>query len=116
MRAAAVLVALAGEGRAEPPAASPPPSEAPVIETIEETTVGELNGVRVPMGSMTTGTYALPGGREARGLICALALPGDTGVFVGMGSVVAVGGARWEVVAIEKASGEPGSVSLKRLD
>lgn len=87
----------------------------PVIETIEETTVGDLDGVRVPMGNMTRGTYTLPDGTEQTGLICALALK-PSPQFVGKGSVVEIDGARWEVTAIEKEGTAPGSVTLRRLD
>lgn len=87
-----------------------------LIETIDETTVGDLGGVRVPMGNMTTGTYTLPDGSEGRGTICSLALPGQVGVFVGLGSVVDVQGTRWEVVGIEKPPGQLGSVTLRRRD
>lgn len=107
---AALLLACA---LASEPAPEPPKKDADVIETIEETTVGDLDGNRVPMGNMTTGRYTLPDGTEKEGLICALALEGGA-VFVGLGSVVEVDGARWEVVAIEKPEGKPGSVSLQK--
>lgn len=87
-----------------------------MIETIEETTVGDLNGVRVPMGNMTRGTYTLPDGREQKGWICSLVIGPGPGVFVGVGSVVEVGGARWEVVDVQKTPGQLGSVSLQRLE
>lgn len=100
------------------PAAPPaqPSTEDAVIETIDETTVGDLDGVRVPMGNVTHGSYTLPDGREAEGPICSLALPGQTGVFVGEGSVVEVEGTRWEVLSVEAPKGELGSVTLKKLD
>lgn len=116
-------VACAGEPAPPSPAAPPAATETPVrsetpllIETIDETTVGDLGGVRVPMGNMTTGTYTLPDGSERRGTICSLALPGQVGVFVGLGSVVDVQGTRWEVIGIEKPPGQLGSVTLRRLD
>ncbi len=88
---------------------------APVRETIDETTVGMLGEHRVPMGNMTTGAYTRADGTEARGVICSLVIdPSQPGVFVGLGSVVTVGGVRWEVVAIEKTPGELGSVTLER--
>ncbi len=93
----------------------PPVIRPPVQENIEETTVGLLAGVRVPMGNMTRGSYVLPDGRAAVGLICALAIPGGAAVFVGEGSEVEVGGVRWRVVGIEKRSGELGSVTLEKL-
>lgn len=88
-----------------------------MIETIDETTVGDLDGARVPMGNMSSGDYLLPDGSTASGLKCALVVdPAAPGVFVGMGSVVTVQGARWQVVAIEKTAGSLGSVTLQRLD
>ena len=96
---------------AEPVEQAPP---APVTEVIEETTVGMLGAVRVPMGNMTVGGYTLPDGTARRGWICSLALEGG-GVFVGEGSRVTVGGAVWEVVAVQKAPGELGSVTLRQV-
>ena len=89
--------------------------EPAMIEIIDETTVGDLDGVRVPMGNMTTGSYTLPDGTEKRGLICSLALPNQAGVFVGKGSVIELEGARWEVIDIDKPERRLGSVSLKKL-
>lgn len=85
------------------------------IEVIDETTVGELGGARVPMASMTIGDYTLPDGTSARGWICWLAGAAG-GVFVGLGSVVPVGEQRWEVIAVEKTPGELGSVTLRSVD
>lgn len=87
-----------------------------ILETIEETTVGDLGGVSVPMGNMTTGSYTLPDGSTTSGTICSLAISEGPGVFVGLGSEVQVGGATWRVVAIEKTRGQPGSVTLQRVD
>lgn len=87
----------------------------PVVETIDENTVGDLDGVRVPMGNMTHGSYTLPDGRTAQGLICALALPGGPGVFVGPGSEVEVGGQLWRVEATQRPAPGEGSVSLRLL-
>jgi hypothetical protein len=87
-----------------------------VIEEIEETTVGMLNGHRVPMGNMIRETdYTLTDGTKKRGMVCSLVIDGKTGIFVGLGSVVSVGEDKWEIVAIEKAMGELGSVQLKLL-
>lgn len=95
------------------PTAAPPAAGVDVIETIEETTVGDLGGVSVPMGNMFVDTYTLPDGTTTKGLVCALALESGA-VFVGKGSVVTVGATAWEVVAIEKPAGKLGSVSLKK--
>lgn len=119
---AALLFSLlaCGGGRAPSPAPAPaaPPSPSdpmPIIETIDETTVGDLAGTPVPMGNMTTGTYTLPDGSTATGPICSLALPGGPGVFVGVGSEVEVGGHLWRVVAVEKTRGELGRVTLQQV-
>ncbi len=88
---------------------------AELIETIEETTVGDLGGVRVPMGNMTQGAYTLPDGSQRHGWICALALPPGPGTFVGAGSVVTVEGTPWEVLEVNKTPGVLGSVRLRRL-
>lgn len=96
-------------------AADPAAQEAAVIETIEETTVGDLDGVRVPMANMTQGDYVLPDGTTRRGWICALVIPGAPAVFVGAGSQVTVGGVRWEVLDVQKNAGALGTVTLKRL-
>jgi hypothetical protein len=108
---------------AAPPPAAPPPgeetppvTEAPVIESIEETTVGDLDGTRVPMGNVTNGSYTLPDGTEKRGPICSLALPGQIGEFVGAGSVVTVDGTRWEVTEVVNPAEGLGSVTLKMLE
>ena len=84
-------------------------------ESIEETTVGMLGAVRVPMGNMTHGRYRKGDGQEETGRICALALPGGT-IFVGEGSEVEVDGSRWRVLSVEKSPGELGTVSLECVD
>lgn len=81
-------------------------------ESIEETTVGMLGEVRVPMGNMTHGRYRRADGQEDTGRICALALPTGT-IFVGEGSEIEVGGSRWRVLAVDKSPGELGAVSLE---
>ena len=107
------LVAFAGEPGPSPSASEP----AVIIEEIEETTVGDLGGERVPMGNVTRGRYTLPDGSEREGPICSLVLPGGApGVFVGAGSVVEVAGHRWEVLEVESPPAGPGNVRLKRLD
>lgn len=87
----------------------------PMIETIDETTVGDLGGKSVPMGNMTRMDYTLPDGTTRNGLVCSLAIGGRVGVFVGLDSIVDVEGTRWQVIAIEKTPGQLGSVTLKKL-
>lgn len=99
----------------EPTAMSGLSNGSTVIESIEETTVGELSGLRVGMASVTTGEYALADGSRKTGRMCALAINGAVGVFVGVGSVVTVNGARWEIIGLEKTPGELGEVRLRLL-
>ena len=86
-----------------------------MIVTIDETTVGDLDGFPVPMGNMIQDDYTLPDGTSRHGTVCALALP-EGGTFVGVGSVVQVGDARWQVTAVDKPKGELGSVTLEKLE
>ena len=118
-----LLLAACASPKPAPPVPPPavyqsPPSvdETAMIESIEETTVGDLDGTPVPMGNMTVMDYDLPDGRSRHGLVCSLALPGQIGTFVGLGSVIQVGDARWEVVGIEKPDDDNGEVTLKKLD
>lgn len=103
--------AIAGE----PAPSTGPPPVTPLIETIDETTVGDLAGKSVPMGNMTRMDYTLPDGTTRNGLVCSLAIAGRVGVFVGLDSVVDVEGAHWQVISIEKTPGQLGSVTLKKL-
>jgi hypothetical protein len=96
-------------------AAAPPQETVSVIETIDETTVGDLDGTRVPMGNVTTGSYVLPDGTRKTGPICSLALPGDTSEFVGVGSVVTVAGTVWQVTEVVNPPEGLGSVTLRMV-
>ncbi|TNE87907.1 MAG: hypothetical protein EP330_16575 [Deltaproteobacteria bacterium] len=83
--------------------------------SIEETTVGDLDGARVAVGTVvTSGKYTLPDGTEAKGVAAVLALPDDSSVWVGAGSVIAVDGTTWTVLEVKKQPGENGEVLLKR--
>lgn len=93
---------------------APKPEEGPVIEIIEETAVGNLNGVDVPMANVTNNyTFKLPDGSEGKGKACLLILP-EADVWVGVGSEVQVGGATWRVTKIDSPEGETGSVTLEK--
>lgn len=81
---------------------------------IDETTVGLVGRERVPMGNMCRGTYTRADGTSAEGWMCSLAIGGQIGVFVGEGSEVEIGGARWAIVRVDKEPGELGSVTLER--
>ena len=86
------------------------------IEEIEETTVGFLNGHRVPMGNMiASAEYSLPDGSRVTGPVCSLAIDGNVGIFVGAGSVVDVGTDKWKVLQVELSEDDLGSVQLQKL-
>ena len=87
-----------------------------MIETIDETTVGDLDGTRVPMGNVTKGAYTLPDGTQKRGVICSLVVTDGPGVFVGAGSIVTVNGTQWKVLNVEQPPNDLGSVTLQRVD
>ena len=87
-----------------------------MIEEIDETTVGDLDGVRVPMANVTHGEYTLPDGSTRRGDMCILVVPETRGgVFVGAGSEVVVEGVRWRVLSVHNPPDDLGSVRLERL-
>ncbi len=87
-----------------------------MIEVIGETTVGDLNGVRVPMGNMLPeGSYTLPDGTETRGTCCTLALPPNGRAVVGRGSQIEIGGLLWLVTDIERKPGALGWVKLESI-
>lgn len=91
-----------------------PPAEAPaVIETIDESTVGDLEGTRVPMANMSQRAYVRADGTTAEGWTCTLVLASGP-VVAGVGSAIDVAGGRWEVTAVAKEPGQPGSVTLRR--
>ena len=96
------------------PVAAPVPAGVvmPAIEEIEETTVGDLDGERVPFGNVWEEAYQDATGASRRGLTGSLFLP--TGpVRVGAGMVVSVGAAKWRVVEVIKRDGH-GVVRLSR--
>jgi len=85
-----------------------------MMEIIEETTMGSLGDVPTGMASMGEGVYTLPDGSQTKGMSCVLAPDEEANTIVGLGSVVDVQGAQWEVTRIEKVRGEPGFVTLER--
>jgi len=93
----------------------PRPKEGAVIEIIEETAVGSLDGIDVPMANVTNEyTYALPDGSQGKGKACMLILPDDD-VWVGVGSEVTVGASKWRVIKIHSPDNETGSVTLEKV-
>lgn len=100
----------------QPSQAADPPQPSgvavPVIEEIEETTVGDLDGESVPFGNVWEDTYTRADGSTVRALSGMLFVPGGP-VRVGAGSVVTVAGHSWSVIEVVKR-GEHGVVRLKR--
>ena len=93
----------------------PRPKEGAVIEIIEETAVGSLDGIDVPMANVTNEyTFALPDGSQGKGKACMLILP-DSDVWVGVGSEVKVGTSTWRVLKIHTPENETGSVTLEKV-
>ena len=89
---------------------------AAVVERIEETTVGDLAGARVAVGTVVlAGRYPLPDGSEGQGVAAVLAFADDSSVWVGIGSEIEAGGARWRVIDCTKQRGAPGEVTLEQV-
>lgn len=82
------------------------------VEEIEETTVGDLDGERVPFGNAWEDDYTRADGASARGMSGVLFVPGGP-VRVGAGSAVTVAGATWTVLEVVKRGGH-GVVRLER--
>lgn len=89
-----------------------------VVEQIQETTVGTLSGVDVGVANMWERDYVDGAGAARKGLTARLdyEVGAETRrVVVGEGSVIELGGTRWQVVALTKPSGQNGTVSLRPL-
>lgn len=119
LRALAVLVCVLGApAGAQAPASPPPAAPGAKLEEIQETTVGTLSGVDVGVANMWDREYVDGAGVTRTGLTARLdyELGGVTQrVFVGEGSIVTVGNARWEVVRLVKTPGQNGHVTLRPL-
>jgi len=100
--------------RTEVPASaiSSPAGDGEVV--IAETTQGRLDGVGVGVGNIWDGEYSLADGTRRNGPSAGLWIGGAGAVRVGAGSVVSIGAAHWEVVAVEQAPGGRGAVRLRR--
>jgi hypothetical protein len=88
------------------------------LEEIQETTVGTLSGVDVGVANMWEREYTDGAGATRTGLTARLdyEVAGATRrEVVGEGSVVTLGGVRWEVVRLVKTPGQNGYVSLRPL-
>lgn len=119
LRVPALLLLLGGAAHAEPP--GPPAAPAAAIpelpvEIIQETTVGTLGGVDVGVANMWEREYTDGAGRTRTGLTARLDVDVDgttQRLFVGEGSVVEIGGHKWEIVALVKPANGNGQVSLR---
>lgn len=87
-----------------------------MIEELTETTVRSINGVSVAAGNIGLNDFELPDGTLKEGMAAVLFFPDDSEVVVGAGSVVEIGGAKWEVTHVHKQRGELGTVTLKQLE
>ncbi len=87
-------------------------------EVITETTVGLLDGVSVAVGNVWERDYADAEGTRRAGMTARLAWTDMTGAehweVAGAGTLLSLGGSHWRVVAVDKAEGEPGRVTLRR--
>lgn len=104
-----------------PPTVVPPPDRpAPGarMEEIQETTVGTLSGVDVGVANMWERDYIDGKGAARKGLTARMdyELGADTRrIVVGEGSIIEMGGERWEVVTLQKTPGQNGSITLRCL-
>jgi hypothetical protein len=115
----ALWLGLGGAAHADTPPVAPAPSAtgAPV-EQIQETTVGTLSGVDVGVANMWEREYVDGAGAARKGLTARLdyEVGAETKrVVVGEGSVLELGGTRWQVLALTKPSGQNGTVTLRPL-
>lgn len=88
------------------------------MEVIQETTVGTLSGVDVGVANMWEREYVDGAGAARKGLTARLdtEVAGETRrTVVGAGSVIELGGTRWEVVSLAKAPGQNGTITLRPL-
>lgn len=89
-----------------------------VVEEIQETTVGTLGAVDVGVANMWEREYTDGAGVARKGLTARLDydVAGETRrVVVGLGSVLELGGTKWEVAAISKPPNQNGTVTLRAL-
>ena len=85
--------------------------------TIVETAVALVGNQRVGAANIWSSEYTLPDGTAATGMTAQLFVLGeDARTIVGAGSVLAIGGDRWEVAAVEKPDERRhGRVVLRRV-
>ncbi len=90
-----------------------------MTETLTETTVGELSGVRVGLANVWERNYEDSGGTVRHGLTARVAWTDAGGTerweVVGVGSQLEFAGSTWQVTRIEKVAGTPGEVVWERV-
>ena len=89
-----------------------------MIVLVSETTVGTLGTADVGVANLWERDYVDAAGRARNGVTARLMWESDgapESLIVGVGSRFEVGGARWEVLAVEKRVGVNGAVRLLRL-
>lgn len=90
-----------------------------MTETLTETTVGELDGVRVGLANVWERDYVDAGGTTRHGLTARLAWTDAAGAerweIVGVGSQLEFAGSTWQVREIDKSPGTPGEVVWERV-
>ena len=87
--------------------------------TIVETTVGEVDGIRVGVANVWAEDYDLDDGTPQHGTRATLAVMGTTpetdfDVRVHPGAVVRIGSVDVEVLSVHEPENAPGSVTLKQ--
>ncbi len=88
------------------------------MEEIQETTVGTLSGVDVGIANMWERDYVDGAGTPRKGLTARLDydLNGETHrIVLGQGSVLEIGGARWEAIRLTKPPNAHGTIALRLL-
>ena len=83
-------------------------------ETLRESAVVQIGGVRVGCGNLWERTYQLADGSTTSGMSARVSF-GDEVLIVGVGSALTIAAAHFRVSAIEKQAGELGRVALERV-
>ena len=91
-----------------------------MTERISETTVGELDGVRVGVANVWERDYVDADGTPRHGMTARVAWTEPDGTerweVVGVGSrVLLASAATWSVIRIDKSAGAPGDVVWERV-
>jgi len=87
----------------------------PEIVILHNTTVGQVNGVRVGVGSIWDREYELPDKSHQYGLTAKLFPQTGEPIVVGDGSIVSIGGQQWRVSVSAARMGREGPRGSVRL-